>query len=70
MVSATFIIDVGSVLLPWGGGGGGYYYNNNLKCMLILSYIDDSGSWQNDIQFKMNIWFCILLICIHRIIKY
>ncbi len=26
-----------------GGGGGGYYYNNNLKCMLILSYIDDSG---------------------------
>ncbi len=22
MVSATFIIDVGSVLLPWGGGGG------------------------------------------------
>ncbi len=42
MFSATFIIDVGSVLLPWRGGGGCYYYNNNLKCMLILSYIDDS----------------------------
>ncbi len=61
MVSATFIIDVGSVLLPWGGYSAlpasiharlrGWARSvcpeqnhfPNLKCMLIVSYIDDSG---------------------------
>ncbi len=58
MVSAALIIDVGYVLLPWRQwecsalpapiharlrGWAEQNHSPNLKCMLIKSYIEDSG---------------------------